>query len=83
MAEPSWRTNGAEIEAIATSSETATISFALEALERSGRLLQRVSQVFFNLIMATALLALLPSVLLVLLLQKYVVAGLSGGAVKG
>lgn len=39
--------------------------------------------VFFNLMMAICLLALLPSVLLVLLLQKYVVRGLSAGAVKG
>lgn len=39
--------------------------------------------VFFNLMMAICLLALLPSVVLVLLLQKYVVQGLSAGAVKG
>jgi len=39
--------------------------------------------VFFNLMMAICLLALLPSVILVLLLQKYVVQGLSAGAVKG
>lgn len=39
--------------------------------------------VFFNLMMAICLLALLPSVLLVFLLQKYVVQGLSAGAVKG
>jgi len=39
--------------------------------------------VFFNLMMAICLLALLPSVLLVLLLQKYVVEGLAAGAVKG
>lgn len=39
--------------------------------------------VFFNLMMAICLLALLPSVLLVILLQKYVVQGLSAGAVKG
>jgi multiple sugar transport system permease protein len=39
--------------------------------------------VFFNLMMATCLLALLPSVILVLLLQKFVVQGLSVGAVKG
>lgn len=39
--------------------------------------------VFFNLMMAICLLALLPSVLLVLLLQRFVVAGLQVGAVKG
>jgi multiple sugar transport system permease protein len=39
--------------------------------------------VFFNLMMAICLLALLPSVILVLLLQKFVVQGLSLGAVKG
>lgn len=39
--------------------------------------------VFFNLMMAICLLALLPSVVLVVLLQKYVVQGLSAGAVKG
>lgn len=39
--------------------------------------------VFFNLMMAICLLALLPSVVLVLLLQKYVVEGLAAGAVKG
>jgi multiple sugar transport system permease protein len=39
--------------------------------------------VFFNLMMAICLLALLPSVILVLLLQKFVVQGLSAGAVKG
>jgi multiple sugar transport system permease protein len=39
--------------------------------------------VFFNLMMAICLLALLPSVILVALLQKYVVQGLSAGAVKG
>jgi ABC-type glycerol-3-phosphate transport system permease component len=39
--------------------------------------------VFFNLMMAICLLALLPSVVLVFLLQKYVVQGLSAGAVKG
>jgi multiple sugar transport system permease protein len=39
--------------------------------------------VFFNLLMAICLLALLPSVILVLLLQKYVVQGLAAGAVKG
>jgi len=39
--------------------------------------------VFFNLMLAICLLALLPSVVLVLLLQKYVVQGLSAGAVKG
>jgi multiple sugar transport system permease protein len=39
--------------------------------------------VFFNLMMAICLLALLPSVVLVLLLQKFVVQGLAVGAVKG
>jgi multiple sugar transport system permease protein len=39
--------------------------------------------VFFNLMMAICLLALLPTVILVCLLQKYVVQGLSAGAVKG
>jgi len=39
--------------------------------------------VFFNLMMAICLLALAPTVILVFLLQKYVVQGLSAGAVKG
>lgn len=39
--------------------------------------------VFFNLMMAICLLALLPSVVLVILLQKYVVQGIAAGAVKG
>lgn len=39
--------------------------------------------VFFNLMLAICLLALLPTVVLVVLLQKYVVQGLSAGAVKG
>ncbi len=39
--------------------------------------------VFFNLMMAICLLALLPTVILVLLLQRFVVEGLSAGAVKG
>lgn len=39
--------------------------------------------VFFNLMMAICLLALLPSVILVLMLQKFVVQGLSVGAIKG
>lgn len=39
--------------------------------------------VFFNLMMAICLLSLLPTVILVSLLQKYVVQGLSAGAVKG
>lgn len=39
--------------------------------------------VFFNLMMAICLLALLPSVILVLLLQRFVVAGLQVGGVKG
>jgi multiple sugar transport system permease protein len=39
--------------------------------------------VFFNMMMAICLLALLPTVILVVLLQKYVVEGLSAGGVKG
>ncbi len=39
--------------------------------------------VFFNLMMAICLLALAPTVILVALLQKYIVEGLSAGAVKG
>jgi multiple sugar transport system permease protein len=39
--------------------------------------------VFFNLMMAICLLALLPTVILVALLQRYIVEGLSAGAVKG
>jgi multiple sugar transport system permease protein len=39
--------------------------------------------VFFNLMTAICLLALLPSVILVLMLQKFVVQGLAAGAVKG
>jgi multiple sugar transport system permease protein len=39
--------------------------------------------VFFNLMMAICLLALAPTVLLVILLQKYIVEGLAAGAVKG
>jgi multiple sugar transport system permease protein len=39
--------------------------------------------VFFNMMMAICLLALLPTVILVVLLQRYVVEGLSAGAVKG
>ena len=39
--------------------------------------------VFFNLMMALCLLAMAPSVILVLLLQKFVVQGLAAGAVKG
>jgi multiple sugar transport system permease protein len=39
--------------------------------------------VFFNLMMAICLLAMAPSVILVLLLQKFVVSGLSAGALKG
>jgi multiple sugar transport system permease protein len=38
---------------------------------------------FFNLLMAICLIALAPTVILVLLLQKFVVRGLSAGAVKG
>lgn len=40
-------------------------------------------QVFFGLIMATALIAMLPTIAIVLLLRKYVVQGLSEGALKG
>jgi multiple sugar transport system permease protein len=39
--------------------------------------------VFFNLMMAICLLALAPTVVLVVLLQKYIVEGLAAGAVKG
>ncbi|MGD9881248.1 MAG: carbohydrate ABC transporter permease [Reyranella sp.] len=39
--------------------------------------------VFFNLMMAICLLALAPTVVLVALLQRYIVEGLSAGAVKG
>ncbi|MEZ5858314.1 MAG: carbohydrate ABC transporter permease [Geminicoccaceae bacterium] len=39
--------------------------------------------VFFNLMMAICLLAMLPSVILVLLLQRFVVQGLQVGGVKG
>ena len=39
--------------------------------------------VFFTLMMAICLLGLLPTLALVLLLQKYVVRGLVAGAVKG
>jgi multiple sugar transport system permease protein len=39
--------------------------------------------VFCNLLMAICLLSLLPTVILVALLQRYVVEGLSAGAVKG
>ncbi len=39
--------------------------------------------VFFNMVMAICLLALAPTVILVALLQKYIVEGLSAGAVKG
>jgi multiple sugar transport system permease protein len=39
--------------------------------------------VFFNLMMAICLLAMAPSVLLVLLMRRYVVAGLAAGSVKG
>jgi len=39
--------------------------------------------VFFNMMMAICVLALLPTVILVVLLQRYVVEGLSAGAVKG
>ena len=39
--------------------------------------------VFFTLMMAICLLGLLPTLVLVLVLQKYVVQGLVAGAVKG
>jgi multiple sugar transport system permease protein len=39
--------------------------------------------VFFNMVMAICLLALMPTLILVALLQRYVVEGLSTGAVKG
>jgi multiple sugar transport system permease protein len=39
--------------------------------------------IFFNLMMAICLLALAPTVMLVILLQKYIVEGLAAGAVKG
>lgn len=39
--------------------------------------------IFFNLMMAICLLALAPTVILVILLQKYIVEGLAAGAVKG
>ena len=39
--------------------------------------------IFFNMVMAICLLALAPTVILVALLQKYIVEGLSAGAVKG
>jgi multiple sugar transport system permease protein len=38
---------------------------------------------FFNLLMAICLIALAPTVILVLVLRKFVVRGLSAGAVKG
>ena len=41
------------------------------------------TNILFNVMMALAMLALIPTVVLVLLLQKYVVHGLSAGAVKG
>lgn len=40
----------AEIRAIADSAEPATLANTLEAMERSGELLSRVSQVFFNIV---------------------------------
>jgi peptidyl-dipeptidase Dcp len=39
----------AEVEAIASSAEPPSVANTLDALERSGRLLNRASQVFFNL----------------------------------
>ena len=41
------------------------------------------TNILFNVMMALAMLALIPTVALVLLLQKYVVSGLSAGAIKG
>lgn len=41
------------------------------------------TNILFNVMMALALLALLPTLILVLVLQKYVVQGLAAGAVKG
>ena len=41
------------------------------------------TNILFNVMMALALLALLPTMVLVLVLQKYVVHGLAAGAVKG
>jgi len=41
------------------------------------------TQIFFSLVMASALLAMLPTVVLVLVLRKYVVEGLTQGALKG
>ncbi len=41
------------------------------------------TNILFNVMMALALLALLPTMVLVLVLQKYVVQGLAAGAVKG
>jgi multiple sugar transport system permease protein len=40
-------------------------------------------QILFNLTMALALLSLAPTVILVILLQRFVVQGLAAGAVKG
>lgn len=42
----------AEVEAIATSNEAPTLENTLVALERSGRILERVQRVFFNLVSA-------------------------------
>lgn len=41
------------------------------------------TNILFNVMMALAMLALIPTLILVLVLQKYVVQGLSAGAVKG
>lgn len=41
------------------------------------------TNILFNVMMALALLSLIPTVVLVFLLQKYVVAGLASGALKG
>ena len=41
------------------------------------------TNILFNVMMALALLTLLPTMVLVLVLQKYVVHGLAAGAVKG
>src|SRR4029078_5564792 len=56
-----------------------------EAMTLPGVLAGLVSDyfVFFTLMMAICLLGLAPTLLLVLLLQKYVVRGLVAGALKG
>jgi peptidyl-dipeptidase Dcp len=47
--ERAFATHDAEIEAVAAQAEAATFGNTIEALERSGALLDRVSSVFFNL----------------------------------